>query len=66
MVELELLESSERPVSFLGEADALALRWSELCQAVVRGLRLAQERARDDRDAGDREEYGQDDGCGFH
>ena len=55
MVELELLQSSERTVPLLNELQPPTLERARFVEQVALGFRLAQERPRDEEDGQQRE-----------
>ena len=61
MIGLELLQRRERPIALLGEGEAPPPLRCELVELVGEGLRLAQERQRDQHDAADGERRAQHD-----
>ena len=62
MVELELLQRGERTVAFLGQLEPPLLELVRRCEPVLPRLRLAQERQRDEHDAGGGEHGADDEG----
>ena len=61
VVELELLEGGQGTVALLCEQEALPLLGREVVEPIVLRSGLAQERARHEGDAGERERDGKDD-----
>jgi len=66
MLELELLEGCEGAVALLEKAQALPLLLTLVSEAVVGGDRLTEKRPRDEDDARDGEESGQDERGRLH